>query len=73
MLVLDAYTDEADLKEHLMYFNTKIVINGATETVKYKMLPSTLRNLAMTWVYHSTTKIYNQFLRIVDLGVEKDN
>ncbi|XP_057418374.1 uncharacterized protein LOC130712563 [Lotus japonicus] len=48
-LVLDSYYGDSDPKDHLIYFNTKMVIVGASDALKCKMLPSTLKKSAMTW------------------------
>ncbi|XP_057423552.1 uncharacterized protein LOC130717361 [Lotus japonicus] len=48
-LVLDSYYGDSDPKDHLVYFNTKMVIVGASDALKCKMLPSTLKKSAMTW------------------------
>ncbi|XP_057440720.1 uncharacterized protein LOC130732742 [Lotus japonicus] len=48
-LVLDPYSGATDPKEHLVYFNTRMVIAGVNDAVKCKLLPSTFRKSAMTW------------------------
>ncbi|XP_057425720.1 uncharacterized protein LOC130719093 [Lotus japonicus] len=48
-LVLDSYYGDTDPKDHLVYFNTKMVIVGASDALKCKMLPSTFKKSAMIW------------------------
>ncbi|XP_057454049.1 uncharacterized protein LOC130745699 [Lotus japonicus] len=48
-LVLDPYSGATDPKEHLVYFNTRMVIAGVNDAVKYKLLPSTFKKSAMMW------------------------
>ncbi|XP_057444339.1 uncharacterized protein LOC130736535 [Lotus japonicus] len=48
-LALDSYSGSSDPKEHLVYFNTRMVIAGVNDAVKCKLLPSTFRKSAMTW------------------------
>ncbi|XP_057444384.1 uncharacterized protein LOC130736588 [Lotus japonicus] len=48
-LVLEAYSGKADPKEHLLYFNTKMVISVASDAVKCRMFPSTFKGTAMAW------------------------
>ncbi|XP_057457393.1 uncharacterized protein LOC130748205 [Lotus japonicus] len=48
-LVLDSYDGTTDPREHLAIFNTKMLINGATEQLKCKLFPGTLKNGALTW------------------------
>ncbi|XP_057451996.1 uncharacterized protein LOC130743782 [Lotus japonicus] len=48
-LVLKAYSGKADPKEHLLYFNTKMVISAASDAVKCRMFPSTFKGTAMAW------------------------
>ncbi|XP_057432181.1 uncharacterized protein LOC130724931 [Lotus japonicus] len=39
----------AETVDHLVYFNTKMVIVGASDALKCKMLPSTFKKSAMIW------------------------
>ncbi|XP_057426084.1 uncharacterized protein LOC130719474 [Lotus japonicus] len=48
-LTLDMYGGDTDPIDHLRYFNTKMVIGGATDAVKCSLLPSTFKGVAMTW------------------------
>ncbi|XP_057426041.1 uncharacterized protein LOC130719429 [Lotus japonicus] len=48
-MTLDAYSGDSDPMEHLRYFNTKMVIGGATNDVKCRLLPSTFKGMAMQW------------------------
>ncbi|XP_057452515.1 uncharacterized protein LOC130744342 [Lotus japonicus] len=48
-IVLETYSGKADPKEHLLYFNTKMVINAASDAVKCRMFPATFRGTAMAW------------------------
>ncbi|XP_057426079.1 uncharacterized protein LOC130719467 [Lotus japonicus] len=48
-LVLEAYSGKADPKEHLLYFNTKMVISAASDAVKCRMFPSTFKGTVMAW------------------------
>ncbi|XP_057453207.1 uncharacterized protein LOC130745080 [Lotus japonicus] len=48
-LKLDSYYGDSDPKDHLVYFNTKMVIVGASDALKCKMLPSTFKKSAMIW------------------------
>ncbi|XP_057442703.1 uncharacterized protein LOC130734351 [Lotus japonicus] len=48
-LTLDMYGGDTDPIDHLRYFNTKMVIGGATDVVKCRLLPSTFKGVAMTW------------------------
>ncbi|XP_057435958.1 uncharacterized protein LOC130728477 [Lotus japonicus] len=48
-IVLETYSGKADSKEHLLYFNTKMVINVASDAVKCKMFPTTFKGTAMAW------------------------
>lgn len=47
-LVLEAYSGATDPKEHLVYFNTRMVIAFVNDAVKCKLLPSTCKKSAMT-------------------------
>ncbi|XP_057444593.1 uncharacterized protein LOC130736827 [Lotus japonicus] len=46
-MALDAFSGDSDLMEHLRYFNSKMVIGGATDEVKCRLLPSTFKGMAM--------------------------
>ncbi|XP_057435936.1 uncharacterized protein LOC130728459 [Lotus japonicus] len=48
-LVLETYSGKTDPKDHLLYFNTKMVISSASDAVKCRMFPSTFKGTAMTW------------------------
>ncbi|XP_057450898.1 uncharacterized protein LOC130742814 [Lotus japonicus] len=48
-MVLDAFSGDSDPMEHLRYFNTKMVIGGATDEVKCRLLSSTFKGMAMQW------------------------
>ncbi|XP_057445927.1 uncharacterized protein LOC130738039 [Lotus japonicus] len=48
-LTLDMYGGDTDPIDHLRYFNTKMVIGGAIDAVKCRLLPSTFKGVAMTW------------------------
>ncbi|XP_057452302.1 uncharacterized protein LOC130744126 [Lotus japonicus] len=48
-LVLEAYSGRTDPKDHLLYFNMKMVISAASDAVKCRMFPSTFKGTAMTW------------------------
>ncbi|XP_057434232.1 uncharacterized protein LOC130726894 [Lotus japonicus] len=48
-IVLKTYIGKADLKEHLLYFNTKMVINAAFDAVKCRIFPSTFKGTTMAW------------------------
>ncbi|XP_057443978.1 uncharacterized protein LOC130736149 [Lotus japonicus] len=48
-LVLESYSGRIDSKDHLLYFNTKIVISPASDAVKCRMFPSTFKSMAMAW------------------------
>ncbi|XP_057426007.1 uncharacterized protein LOC130719399 [Lotus japonicus] len=48
-MALDAFSGDSDPMEHLRYFNTKMVIGGATDAVKCRLLPSTFKGMAMQW------------------------
>lgn len=43
ILTLDMYVGDSDPVDHLCYFNTEIVIGGATYVVKCRLLPSTFK------------------------------
>ncbi|XP_057445482.1 uncharacterized protein LOC130737673 [Lotus japonicus] len=49
ILVLDSNSGDSDPKDHLLYFNTKMVISTASDAVKCRMFPSTFKSTAMTW------------------------
>ncbi|XP_057432102.1 uncharacterized protein LOC130724850 [Lotus japonicus] len=66
-LVLDSYFGDFDPKDHLVYFNTKMVIVGASDALKCKMLPSTLKKSAMTWF---TTLPPRSIARFMDLSAK---
>lgn len=48
-LVLDSYSGNTDPKDHLLYFNTKMVIGVASDVVKCRMFPSTFKSTTMAW------------------------
>ncbi|XP_057418279.1 uncharacterized protein LOC130712464 [Lotus japonicus] len=48
-LVLEAYSGQTDPKDHLLYFNMKMAISAASDTVKCRMFPSTFKGAAMAW------------------------
>ncbi|XP_057425878.1 uncharacterized protein LOC130719262 [Lotus japonicus] len=48
-LVLESYSGRTDPKDHLLYFNTKMVISAASDAVKCKMFPSTFKSTTMAW------------------------
>ncbi|XP_057438664.1 uncharacterized protein LOC130730622 [Lotus japonicus] len=48
-IVLETYSEKGDPKEHLLYFNTKIVISAASDAVKCRMFPATFNSTAMAW------------------------
>ncbi|XP_057426102.1 uncharacterized protein LOC130719496 [Lotus japonicus] len=48
-LTLDMYGGDTDPINHLRYFNTKMVIGGASDAVKCRLLPSTFKGVTMTW------------------------
>ncbi|XP_057452712.1 uncharacterized protein LOC130744554 [Lotus japonicus] len=48
-IVLETYSGKADPKEHLLYFNTKMVISAALDVVKCRMFPATFKGTAMAW------------------------
>ncbi|XP_057444372.1 uncharacterized protein LOC130736573 [Lotus japonicus] len=48
-IVLETYSGKADPKEHLLYFNTKMVIRAASDAVKCRMFPSTFKGTAIAW------------------------
>ncbi|XP_057450403.1 uncharacterized protein LOC130741730 [Lotus japonicus] len=59
-LTLDMYGADTDPIDHLRYFNTKMVIGGATDAVKCRLLPSTFKGVAMTWfIKHPPYSISN--------------
>lgn len=80
-MVLDAYTREIYPMEHLVYFNTRMVINGHSDVVKRKMLPSTFKKLTMTWftiqqpqfiVYKSSVHVEDGMLEFCIVAFEYD-
>ncbi|XP_057444242.1 uncharacterized protein LOC130736424 [Lotus japonicus] len=48
-IVLETYSGKADPKEHLLYFNTKMVTSAASDAVKCMMFPSTFKGTTMAW------------------------
>ncbi|XP_057444329.1 uncharacterized protein LOC130736523 [Lotus japonicus] len=48
-LVLETYSGKTDPKDHLLYFNTKMVISSASDAVKCRMFPSTFKGTTMAW------------------------
>lgn len=48
-LVLELCFGDTDPKNHLMYFNTKMVIICVIDALKCKMLSSTFKKSARTW------------------------
>ncbi|XP_057418754.1 uncharacterized protein LOC130712960 [Lotus japonicus] len=60
-LVLEPYSGNSDPKEHLVYFNTRMVIAGVIDAVKCKLLPSTFRKSAMTWFTTLPTRSIAEF------------
>ncbi|XP_057425616.1 uncharacterized protein LOC130718980 [Lotus japonicus] len=48
-IVLETYNGKTDPKDHLLYFNTKMVISSASDAVKCRMFPSTLKGTSMAW------------------------
>ncbi|XP_057418477.1 uncharacterized protein LOC130712675 [Lotus japonicus] len=48
-IVLETYSGKEDPKEHLLYFNTKMVISAASDAVKYRMFLATFKGTTMTW------------------------
>lgn len=48
-LILDSYSGDTDPKDHLLYFNMKMMISAASDAVKCRMFPSTLKSTAMAW------------------------
>ncbi|XP_057426212.1 uncharacterized protein LOC130719611 [Lotus japonicus] len=48
-LVLETYSGKTDPKDHLLYFNTKMVISAASDEVKCRMFPSTFKGTTMAW------------------------
>ncbi|XP_057452205.1 uncharacterized protein LOC130744028 [Lotus japonicus] len=48
-LVLETYSGQTDPKDHLLHFNTKMVIIAASDAMKCRMFPSTFKNAAMAW------------------------
>ncbi|XP_057438355.1 uncharacterized protein LOC130730373 [Lotus japonicus] len=48
-IVLETYSGKADPKEHLLYFNTKMVITVVSDAVKCRMFPATYKGTAMAW------------------------
>ncbi|XP_057432334.1 uncharacterized protein LOC130725096 [Lotus japonicus] len=48
-IVLETYSGKADPKEHLLYFNTKMVISAALDAVKCRMFPATFKGTTKAW------------------------
>ncbi|XP_057425615.1 uncharacterized protein LOC130718979 [Lotus japonicus] len=48
-IVLETYSGKADPKEHMLYFNTKMVISAASDAVKCRMFPATFKGTSMAW------------------------
>ncbi|XP_057444186.1 uncharacterized protein LOC130736367 [Lotus japonicus] len=48
-IVLETYSGKVDPKEHLLHFNTKMVISAASDAVKCRMFPATFKGTAMAW------------------------
>ncbi|XP_057444283.1 uncharacterized protein LOC130736469 [Lotus japonicus] len=48
-IVLETYSGKADPKEHLLYFNRKMVISAAFDAVKCRMFLATFKGTAMAW------------------------
>lgn len=48
-LMLDMHWGETYSVDHLCYFNTKMVVGGAIDAVKCRLLPSTFKGMTMTW------------------------
>ncbi|XP_057444778.1 uncharacterized protein LOC130737024 [Lotus japonicus] len=48
-IVLETYSGKADPKEHLLYFNTKMVISAASDAVKCRMFPAIFKGTTMAW------------------------
>ncbi|XP_057418748.1 uncharacterized protein LOC130712955 [Lotus japonicus] len=48
-IVLETYSRKADPKEHLLYFNTKMVISAASNVVKRRIFPVTFKGTTMAW------------------------
>ncbi|XP_057418392.1 uncharacterized protein LOC130712582 [Lotus japonicus] len=48
-LVLESYNGDINPKDHLLYFNTKMVISAASDAVKCRMFPSTFKSTGMAW------------------------
>ncbi|XP_057418668.1 uncharacterized protein LOC130712871 [Lotus japonicus] len=48
-IVLETYSGKADPKEHLLYFNTKMLISASSGTVKCRMFPATFKGTAIAW------------------------
>ncbi|XP_057432196.1 uncharacterized protein LOC130724946 [Lotus japonicus] len=49
-IFLETYNGKADPKEHLLYFNMKMVISDASDAVKCRMFPAIFKGTAMAWV-----------------------
>ncbi|XP_057432568.1 uncharacterized protein LOC130725346 [Lotus japonicus] len=60
-MALDAFSGDSDPMEHLRYFNTKMVIGGATDEVKCRLLPSTFKGMAMQWFIRQPPFSINNF------------
>ncbi|XP_057437999.1 uncharacterized protein LOC130730105 [Lotus japonicus] len=48
-IVLETYNGKSDPKEHMLYFNTKMVITAASDAVKCRMFPATFKGTTMAW------------------------
>ncbi|XP_057432236.1 uncharacterized protein LOC130724992 [Lotus japonicus] len=48
-LVLETYSGKTDPKDHLLYFNMKMVISSASDAVKCRIFPSTFKGTSMAW------------------------
>ncbi|XP_057444776.1 uncharacterized protein LOC130737022 [Lotus japonicus] len=48
-IVLETYSGKANPKEHLLYFNPKMVISVASDAVKCRMFPATFKGTSMVW------------------------
>ncbi|XP_057452277.1 uncharacterized protein LOC130744102 [Lotus japonicus] len=47
--VVETYSGKADPKEHLLYFNTKMMISATSDAMKCRMFPATFKGTAMAW------------------------
>ncbi|XP_057452441.1 uncharacterized protein LOC130744268 [Lotus japonicus] len=48
-IFLETYSRKANPKEHLLYFNTKMVNSAGSDAVKCRMFPATFKGTAMAW------------------------